>query len=132
VEGIPFERGVHPHGDRKSAEAFESKGVARCPLRKRVRKPLEEKELNEVEELKDDARARHGGRSATGHFPTPSESTIELQCGHFEAQCKQTRKRIAESTRRVNYFIGTVRTVCGKIPESPTRKIGAMGRPNSS
>ncbi len=50
-----------------------------------------------------------------------------------------TRWSIAENTRRVNYFIGTVRMSCGKIAESPTRKYGVMqyrakdrapGRPN--
>jgi hypothetical protein len=32
----------------------------------------------------------------------------------------QTRERIAGITRRVNYFIGTVRMNCGKIAEFPT------------
>ena len=41
---------------QKSAETIERKRVAGRPLRKRVRKRLEVKELNEIEELKDDAR----------------------------------------------------------------------------
>jgi hypothetical protein len=63
-------RGVHLHGDRKSAQArhggqaIERKRVVGAPLRKRVRKLLEVKELNividseEVMKLKDDARTR--------------------------------------------------------------------------
>jgi len=96
---------------------------------------LEVKELNELEELKNDARARHGGRSVTWHFPTKSESRIE-------AQCKQTRGRIAESTLRVNYFIGTVRMRCGKLSGRKSRQIWVntrtlenpqgMRHPNSS
>jgi hypothetical protein len=39
--------GIHPHCDRKSPEAFEYKGVARRLLRKRVRKRLEAKKLDE-------------------------------------------------------------------------------------
>jgi hypothetical protein len=35
----------------------------------------------------------------------------------------QTRERIAESTLRVNYFIGTVRMNCGKIAEIPTQDL---------
>jgi hypothetical protein len=35
---------------------------------------------------------------------------------------RQTRERIAESTLRVNYFIGTVRMICGKEFERGTRK----------
>jgi hypothetical protein len=40
----------------------------------------------------------------------------------FGAQCKQTRERIAENTRRVNYFIGTVRMGCGKLSERKSRQ----------
>jgi hypothetical protein len=36
---------------------------------------------------------------------------------------RQTRERIAESTLRVNYFIGTVRMNCGKIAEIPTQDL---------
>jgi hypothetical protein len=39
----------------KSAEAFESKGVAERPLRKRVRKEKEIKELNEIKEVEEAA-----------------------------------------------------------------------------
>jgi hypothetical protein len=39
----------------KSAEAFESKGVAMRPLRKRVRKEKEIKELNEIKEAEEAA-----------------------------------------------------------------------------
>jgi hypothetical protein len=49
--------GIHPHCNGKSAEPIEKKRVAGRPLRERVRKPLEAKELNGLEELKDDARA---------------------------------------------------------------------------
>jgi hypothetical protein len=90
--------GIHPHCDRKSPQAIERKRVVGRPLRKRVRKPLEVKELNELDELKDDARAWFL-RGVTG----------------------QTRERIAENALRVNYFIGTVRTICGKAFERERR-----------
>jgi hypothetical protein len=53
VEGIPFERGVHPRCDRKSVEAIERKGVAWAPLSKRVRKALKVKGLNDFNELEE-------------------------------------------------------------------------------
>jgi hypothetical protein len=40
------EGGIHPHGDRKSAEAFEYKGVAVRPLCRRVRKKQKRKGLD--------------------------------------------------------------------------------------
>jgi hypothetical protein len=39
------EGGIHPHGDRKSPEAIENKGVEERPLRKRVRKRQKRKKL---------------------------------------------------------------------------------------
>jgi hypothetical protein len=45
--------GIHPHGDRKSAEVSEDKGVAERPLHKSVRKGLEVKELNEVKDVEE-------------------------------------------------------------------------------
>ena len=44
--------GIHPHGDRKSAEAFETKADVKSPLSKRVRKEKEVKELKEIEDAK--------------------------------------------------------------------------------
>jgi hypothetical protein len=40
------EGGIHPRGNRKSAEAFESKGVAVRPSRKRVRKKQKRKRVD--------------------------------------------------------------------------------------
>src|SRR6266481_2455783 len=37
-----------------------------------------------------------------------------------EDELRNTRRKIAENTWRVNYFIGTVRMICGKIAEVPT------------
>jgi hypothetical protein len=67
--------GVYPRCDGKSAEGIERKRVVRAPSAKRVRNRLEVKELNGVEELKDDEWAR----SSRGVAET------------FGAQCKQTR-----------------------------------------
>jgi hypothetical protein len=50
-----IQRGVHPRGDGKSAEAIERERVVRAPSGKRVWKQLDVKELNEVDELEDDA-----------------------------------------------------------------------------
>jgi hypothetical protein len=40
-----------------------------------------------------------------------------------ESAMRQTRKRIAENTLRVNYFIGTVRMNCGKMAKSMAARI---------
>jgi hypothetical protein len=80
------QEGVHPRCDRKSAQAIEKARVAGVPSAKRVRKQLEAKELNEEEKIREAAGAAFRRRCA-----------------------RQTRERIAESTLRVNYFIGTVR-----------------------
>ena len=51
-----------------------------------------------------------------------------MQRQHFgEDELRYTRKIIAESTLRVNYFVGTVRMNCGKIAEIPTRRPGVLG-----
>jgi hypothetical protein len=42
--------GIHPHRDRKSAEAVETKAVAECPFRKRVGNEKKIEELNEVKD----------------------------------------------------------------------------------
>jgi hypothetical protein len=47
---------------------------------------------------------------------------------------RQTRERIAESTPRVNYYIGTVRMICGKVvgrnyAEIPSLRMAKMGHP---
>jgi hypothetical protein len=47
--------GVVESRREKSAEAFESKGVAVSPLRKRARKEKEIKELNEIKEEEEAA-----------------------------------------------------------------------------
>jgi hypothetical protein len=44
-------RGIHPHCDGKSPQTIGSKGVGVRPLRKRVRKRLEAKEMNDFEEI---------------------------------------------------------------------------------
>ena len=64
-----------PRRDEKSAEVFDTQGVVRQPSRKRVRKPLKRKDLNEKKAEMEVARG-----------------TCEW---HFEAQCKRTRGRIA-------------------------------------
>jgi hypothetical protein len=51
-------RGIHPHGDRKSAEVIERKADTRGPLSKRVRKSLKANGLNERDAKNDDARGR--------------------------------------------------------------------------
>jgi hypothetical protein len=48
--------GIHPRGDRKSAESIEKKRVARAPSSKRVRKRLKAKRLNRAEGKEDEAR----------------------------------------------------------------------------
>jgi len=66
--------------DEKSAEVLDKQGVARAPLRKRVRNPLKRKDLNENGA---ERKTEQGERIEIGKWP-------------FEAQCKQTRGRIAE------------------------------------
>ena len=63
-------RGVHPHGDGKSPQAIERKGVEVRPLRKRVRKPLEVKELNDGNGREDEVRVRSGVRIGAGAWQT--------------------------------------------------------------
>ena len=49
------EGGIHPHCDGRSREAIEDKGVAEHLLSKRVRKRLKVKELNDFNEVEEDA-----------------------------------------------------------------------------
>jgi hypothetical protein len=50
--------GIHPRGDRKSAESIEKKRVVELPLSKRVRKSLKTKGLNKGGGKEDEARER--------------------------------------------------------------------------
>jgi hypothetical protein len=84
----------------KSAEVFDKQGVAREPLRKRVRNLLKRKDLNESgAEMKN----VQGERVEIGEWHFGAE------CKHFEAQCKQTRERIAEDVAAVNSSFDSVR-----------------------
>jgi hypothetical protein len=60
--------GIHPHGDRKSPEPIENKRVEWAPLRERVRKRHEIKELNEVNEIKEFFSRASLRRASSGHF----------------------------------------------------------------
>ena len=67
---------VTPHREGKSAEVIDKQRVVRRPSRKRVRNPLKRKDLNE------------------------KKAEMEVARGicewHFEAQCKQTCRRVAQ------------------------------------
>ena len=54
--------GIHPRGDRKSAEGLEYKGVAERPLRQRVRKMQKGKEIDRRRASKEVM--THGGGGA--------------------------------------------------------------------
>lgn len=56
-----YDGGIDPHGDRKSPERIDYKRVVVRPLRKRVRKRLEAKGLNDGNTEKGEAGERYLG-----------------------------------------------------------------------
>jgi hypothetical protein len=72
-------KGVHPRCDEKSAEVIDKQRVVRRPSRIRVRNPLKRKDLN--------AKKAELERAQVENF--------RIGEWHFEAQCEQTRERIA-------------------------------------
>lgn len=79
--------GYTPRCGEKSAEVIDKSRVARWPLRKRVRNPLKRKDLNVKKAEMHEAQEENAG-IGEWHFPTRSGSGVE-------AQCEQTRERIA-------------------------------------
>ena len=82
-----------PGRDEKSAEVIDKQRVVRRPSRKRVRKALKRKDLNEKKAEMEVA------REAPFEAPFEAQGQQGKQAGicdwHFEAQCKRTRGRIA-------------------------------------
>jgi hypothetical protein len=60
------EGGIHPHGDRKSPQVIESKAFGERPLRERVRKPLEIKDLNDRNGQEEEVGVLLGARGGVG------------------------------------------------------------------
>jgi hypothetical protein len=71
----------------------------------------------------------HPSRSLLWVKESKLESREEqrLRASPSEDELQYTRRRVAGSTRRVKYFIGTVQMSCGKIAEVRTLRCARMG-----
>jgi hypothetical protein len=74
-------RGIHPHGDGKSPQAIEDKGVAGVHCAARVRKLLEVKGLNEGNGREDEEIVLSGARVGTGPWQTRQEDSMPVRIG---------------------------------------------------